>query len=67
MTLARSGVIDIEATMASHLRSIRAGMMPSQSVLTISHSAPMAAHIALAMSMSKPTTSPEEVVSENGG
>jgi hypothetical protein len=67
MTCARSGVIDIEATMASHLRSSRAGMMPSQSVFTISHEAPISAQRALAMSMSKPTTSPAALVSENGG
>ena len=42
-------------------------MMPSQSDTTILQLLPIWPQSALAMSMSKPTTSPEEFISENGG
>ena len=53
--------------MASHFFSSSAGMMPSQSTLTISQVSPISAQSALAMSMSKPTIEPSAAVSENGG
>ena len=63
----RSGVIDIEAMMASYFFASRAGMIPSQSCLTSSHSTFICSHRASAISMSKPFNSPDGVVSENGG
>ena len=63
----RSSVMDMDAMMASYLRASSAGMMPSQSCCTSVHSAPISAHSALAMSMSKPTSLPSAVTELNGG
>ena len=61
------GVIDIEAMMASNLPAWSAGMMPSQSCVTNSHSAFISSQSALAISMSKPSSLPSEVRLLKGG
>jgi hypothetical protein len=66
-TSLRLSVIDIEATIASYFLAIRPGMMPSQSCTTNSHSKFAASHSALAMSTSKPTSSPLVAIELNGG
>ena len=59
MAFSRSGVIVIEAMIASTFLAFSAGISPSNDWLTISHSAPICAQSALATSMSKPVSSPE--------
>ena len=67
MTLARSGVIDIEATTMSIFFACSAGIMPSKSICTSVHCAFISAQSALAMSMSKPTILPSGAIELNGG
>ena len=63
----RSSVMSMVAMMASYLRDSSAGMMPSQSCLIRVHFTFISSHRALAMSMSKPFTSPLGSVQEKGG
>ncbi|MCY1451856.1 hypothetical protein D9M71_687450 [compost metagenome] len=63
----RSSVIDMEAAMKSNFLAFSAGMMPSQSEVTISHSACIFTHRALAISTSKPTTLPLASIWLKGG
>jgi hypothetical protein len=63
----RSSVIVIEAMIASYLRALSAGMMPSQSCWTSSHSTFICSHKAQAMSISKPSSLPFGVTWLNGG
>ena len=52
-------MIDIEAMIASIFLAFSAGISPSNDWLTISQSASIWAQSALAMSMSKPVSSPD--------
>ncbi len=63
----RSSVIDMDATMKSNFLAFNAGMMPSQSEVTTSHSVFILAHSALPMSRSKPTAWPLASMPLKGG
>jgi len=63
----RSGVIVIEAQITSIFFEVRAGMMPSQAVSTISQSILPALHTALARSTSKPSQTPAALLEAKGG
>ena len=67
MSLRRSAVSDIDATIASHFLPISAGIMSAQLVRTISQVSPISLQSALAMSISNPTSVPSGLTSENGG
>jgi hypothetical protein len=67
MVCMRSGVIDMEAKIASILREVSAGMMPSQATGVISQSSLAALQIASVISTSQPVHLPDASGEANGG